>query len=238
MNTLTTKSGFVVCFLIALLFCTACSNAQGRQQVWADEFNETAIDRTTWSFDSGPANDNITINVPSEATASFNVDMGGHTGRYYFDDFALTTPELTQSNQIENPDFSNGDSAWTLSTLWPAQATAAVENGEYAVSISHGGTNVWDINAGQAGLLIENGKRYIVSFDAYAAAPRQISALVGKNAAPWTIYSGSQVISLTTTKKTYTYSFTMNYETDSQARLGFDIGGSSTDVVFDNIMLQ
>jgi len=180
----------------------------------------------------------LNFTVPSEATASFNVDMGGHTGRYYFDDFALTTPELTQSNQIENPDFSNGDTAWTFTALWPAQATAAVENGEFAVSISHGGTNVWDINVGQAGLLIENGKRYIVSFDAYAAAPRQISALVGKNAAPWTVYSGSQVISLTTTKKTYTYSFTMNFQTDSQARLGFDLGGSPIDVVFDNIMLQ
>jgi endoglucanase len=78
----------------------------------------------------------------------------------------------------------------------------------------------------------------VVSFDAYAAAPRQISALVGKNSAPWTVYSGSQVISLTTTRRTYTYSFTMNHETDSEARLGFDLGGSSIDVVFDNVVLQ
>ena len=180
----------------------------------------------------------LSFTAPSDANASFNFDMGGHTGRYYFDEIALTTPEVDNSNPVVNGDFSDGNAGWTLTTLWPAQATAAVENGEYAVSISHGGTNVWDINVGQAGLQIEKGRQYVVSFDAYAAEPRQISALVGKNAAPWTVYSGSQVISLTTTKKTYTYSFTMNYETDSQARLGFDIGGSSIDVVFDNIMLQ
>jgi len=180
----------------------------------------------------------LNFTAPSNAIASFNVDMGGHTGRYYFDEIALTTPEVDNSNLVVNGDFSNSNTGWTLTTLWPAQGTAAVENGEYAVSLSHGGTNVWDINVGQTSLLIEKGRQYVVSFDAYAAEPRQISALVGKNAAPWTVYSGSQVISITTTKKTYTYSFTMNYETDSLARLGFDIGGSSIDVVFDNIMLQ
>jgi len=43
--------------LLILLFCTYGSSAQTRKLVWADEFNGTAIDRTTWSFDRGPAND-------------------------------------------------------------------------------------------------------------------------------------------------------------------------------------
>ena len=59
MNLLAAKSGFAVCFLAVLLFCTAGSNAQDWQQVWADDFNEPNIDRSLWSFDSGPANDNI-----------------------------------------------------------------------------------------------------------------------------------------------------------------------------------
>jgi beta-glucanase (GH16 family) len=181
---------------------------------------------------------NLSLAVPSDAMASFNFDVGGNIGRYYFDEIVLTTLEADNSNPVVNGDFSAGDAGWTLTTLWPAQATTAVENGEYSVSISHGGVNVWDINVGQAGLLIERDRRYVVSFDAYAAAPRQISALVGKNSAPWTVYSGSQVISLTTTRRTYTYSFTMNHETDSEARLGFDLGGSSIDVVFDNVVLQ
>jgi len=181
---------------------------------------------------------NLSFSVPSDAVASFNFDLGGRTGRYYFDEIALTTPQMNNSNPVINGDFSNGDAGWTLTTLWPAQAVATVVNGEYSVSISHGGTNVWDIHAGQAGLKIQKGKQYVVSFDAYAAAPRQISALVGKNSAPWTVYSGNQVFSLTTARKTFRYTFTMNSETDNQARLGFDLGGSSIDVVFDNIKLQ
>ncbi len=59
MNRITNRAGFVVYLLVALLFCTAVSNAQNWQQVWADEFNETTIDSSIWSFDSGPANDNI-----------------------------------------------------------------------------------------------------------------------------------------------------------------------------------
>jgi beta-glucanase (GH16 family) len=180
----------------------------------------------------------LDFTAPASVSVSFNIDMGGHIGRYWFDDFALTSAELNPAKQIENGDFSNGDTGWKLSTLWPAQATSAVKNGEYIVSISNGGVNVWDINVGQTGLLIEKGRLYVVSFDAYAAAPRQISALVGRNSSPWTVYSGSQIISLTTTKTTYTYSFIMDYPTDTQARLGFDIGGSSIGVVFDNVMLQ
>jgi len=180
----------------------------------------------------------LSVAVPSDTIASFNFDLGGKTGRYYFDEIALTTLQADDSNLLVNGDFSSGDAGWTLTTLWPAQAVATVVNSEYSVSVSHGGANVWDIHAGQAGLTVEKGRQYVVSFDAYAAAPRQISALVGRNSAPWTVYSGSRIFSLTTTKKTYTYTFTMNSETDSQARLGFDLGGSSIDVVVDNVRLK
>ena len=43
--------------ILFLLFNTSSLNAQDWQQVWADEFNQSAIDRTVWSFDKGPAND-------------------------------------------------------------------------------------------------------------------------------------------------------------------------------------
>jgi len=180
----------------------------------------------------------LDFTAPADAAASFNIDMGGHIGRYYFDDLALTAQAPIPSSQVQNGDFSNGDAGWTLSTLWPAEATGAVRDGEYAVSISNGGVNVWDVHVGQTGLRVEQGRQYVVSFDAYATAPREISALVGRNASPWTVYSGSQIISLTTTKQTYTFSFTMNDPTDDEARLGFDIGASAIGVVFDNVMLQ
>jgi hypothetical protein len=176
--------------------------------------------------------------TPSETfSAAFNVDMGGHTGNYYLDDFVLTTRELTDLNLLKNPDFFDGEEAWTLTNLSTAIAEGAVVEGEYALSISNGGASGWDIHLGQSGLPVENGFEYMVSFDAYADAPRQISPFVGKNSEPWTVYSDEPAISLTTTRQTYSFTFPMNEPTDLQSRLGFDIGGNVANVYFDNIRL-
>ncbi len=170
--------------------------------------------------------------------AAFNVDMGGHTGSYYLDDFMLTTGELTSLNLLKNADFFDGEEAWALTSLSAAVAEGAVTEGAYSVSISNGGTSAWDIHLGQSGLPVENGFEYMVSFDAYADAPRQISPLLGKNGDPWTVYSNEEPITLTTTKQTYSFTFPMNEPTDLQSRLGFDIGGDGANVYFDNILLR
>jgi hypothetical protein len=143
-----------------------------------------------------------------------------------------------KGNMLVNGNFSAGETGWNLTVLGAAQAAGAVQNGEYVISISNGGNYAWDINLKQTSLLIENGKTYHVSFDAYADAPRPIFPLVGKNSDPWTVYSGSHTFTLTTSKQTCEYSFTMNDPTDSIARLGFDVGLSTADVYFDNIILS
>ncbi|MCW8848873.1 MAG: family 16 glycosylhydrolase [Melioribacteraceae bacterium] len=168
----------------------------------------------------------------------FNIDMGGHLGSYYFDDFSLSFPELDDENQITNSDFSIGNVDWVFNSFFPAQAIGEVKNGEFAVSITNGGSNLWDIHLGQENITCESGKEYTVSFDAYADASREISAIVGKNSDPWTVYSGDQIISLTKEKKTYSYSFLMSNPTDNLARMGFDLGKSAVNVYFDNIVLS
>jgi hypothetical protein len=125
-----------------------------------------------------------------------------------------------------------------LRTLGGAQASGSIKNGEYSVTMSNGGSNTWDVSLNQTNLLIENGKTYKVFFDAYADASRKIWPLVGKNSEPFSVYSGNQSVVINTTKKTYSFSFTMTYPTDNEARLAFDIGTSSVDVYFDNIILE
>ena len=68
---------------------------------------------------------------------------------------------------------------WGFNILSPAQAAGATNNGEYAISIGSGGIK-WDVHLGQSPVLAEKGKEYTVSFDAYAATPRTISAFVEK----------------------------------------------------------
>jgi hypothetical protein len=139
---------------------------------------------------------------------------------------------------LANPDFERGKDDWYFNTLFPAQANGDVSDGEYAVSIDNGGTNTWDMNLGQSTVSVEKGKEYTISFDAYAAEPRSIFAFVGKNADPWTVYSGDHFFTLSTTKQAYVYSFIMAEPSDLQARFGFDFGASSTDVYFDNVFLS
>lgn len=171
-------------------------------------------------------------------TAALNVDMGGHTGSYYLDDFYLTTEKLAGMNLVRNPDFFDGTEGWKLTSLSGATAEAAVVDGEYRVSISNGGESNWDLHVGQAGLPLENGTIYRVSFDAYADAPRQVTALVGKNEEPWTVYSHEDPVDLSATRQTYSFNFTMDHPTDLQSRLGFDIGGEATNIYFDNVLFR
>ncbi|HEX9971709.1 MAG TPA: glycoside hydrolase family 16 protein, partial [bacterium] len=53
------KCAIAVYCLLFLTINTAALKAQNRQLVWADEFNETTIDRSLWSFGKGPGNDNV-----------------------------------------------------------------------------------------------------------------------------------------------------------------------------------
>ena len=180
---------------------------------------------------------NFSFVAPANAIGSFNIDMGGHTGTYHFDDFQLNFPATETNNQVKNADFSAGDSTWIFNTFYPAVAQGSVKDGEYTVLITNGGVYPWDIHIGQAGFTIEKGKEYTVSFDAYADAPREISPLVGKNSDPWTVYSNNGNVLLSTNRKTYSFSFIMEETTDDQARLGFDVGVSSEDVFIDNVLL-
>jgi beta-glucanase (GH16 family) len=180
----------------------------------------------------------FTFTAPENVIGLFNIDMGGHTGSYHLDDFQLNIPAAETDNQVNNADFSLGDALWSLNTYYPAVAQGSIIDGEYAVSITNGGNYPWDIHLGQAGFIIEKGKEYELSFDAYASAPRELTPIVGKNSEPWTVYTNIENILISPYRKTYSYSFIMNETSDTEARLGFDIGVSSDDVFIDNVLLS
>ncbi|NOZ63173.1 MAG: T9SS type A sorting domain-containing protein [Calditrichaeota bacterium] len=146
--------------------------------------------------------------------------------------------KASSGNLLVNGDFSDGNNGWWLYVHESASATGSVENGEYHVSISNGGSEDWHIQLGQSDLLIENGKQYDVSFEAYAASPRQISPSIKRGGnGPWLGYHDYQSFSLSTTKQTYSYSFVMNEATDNEAIFYIDVGNSTADVYFDNMTI-
>ncbi len=177
----------------------------------------------------------FTMNHDTDADARIAFDVGASNTDVRFDNIVLT--KRRPSNMLFNGEFTHGTSGWYLYVTSPAAASCSVQDGELVASITHGGNNSWDVQLNQRSVLLENGSTYQVSFDAYAASPREIIPNTSMASAPWTIYGGYHTVTLSTTKQAYTYSFTMNHATDPDARVTFNLGQSTADVYLDNIML-
>lgn len=142
-------------------------------------------------------------------------------------------------NMLANADFSNGLTSWTSWKDASANANISVVNGELSSAITNGGSQVWHVQVYQAGLNIQNGKSYTLTFTARASANRAITAIVEQNGGSYTLYGGSNNnVNVTTTNATYTVKFTMTQPTDAAARLTFNLGNNNSSVYIDNVVLS
>lgn len=184
----------------------------------------TAVPDSGWSFDGWVGTDSsrnktvtITMNDNKTVQAQFS-----------------STQEL-----IPNGDFSNGTANWSLNT-WSAdgssKGTATVVDGVLNYVIQNGGSETWNIQIFQNTLSYVKGKKYTLSFDAWALEGHELNVYAAKGAL-------SKTITLGTTKPTasYTYTFTAD-SSDAAGRLSFDMGGngaaSAGTVYLDNISLK
>ncbi len=177
----------------------------------------------------------FTMNHATDSDARIAFDLGNSDTDVTFDNMYLT--KRRPSNMLFNGEFTHGTPGWYLYVTSPAAASCSVQDGELVASITNGGSNSWDVELNQRSVLLENGSTYQVSFEAYAESPREIIPNTSMASDPWTIYGGYHTVTLSTTKQTYTYFFTMNHATDPDARITFNLGTSTADVYLDNIML-
>jgi len=139
---------------------------------------------------------------------------------------------------IFNGGFTQGVTAWTFNT-WGGTAQGSVVNGEYKIDISALGTGNSSIQLVQNGIILQQGKSYEVKFDAYASANRTLEANVELDVSPWTSYLPElKAFNLTTSKTTYSYTFTMTNATDSNGRISFNAGASTTGLFIDNVSIK
>lgn len=151
---------------------------------------------------------------------------------------ARFTRATIDGNMVINSDFSSGTENWTLNT-WSGSATGSVTDGEYRISISSIANNSYDIQLVQPGLFLEKGMSYKVTFDAYASSDRDLEVNVEMADDPWTSYLDElKHFSLTTTKQTFSFVFTMEEPTDVNGRLGFNVGTSTSSVFIDNVSVK
>ncbi|MCU0395663.1 MAG: carbohydrate binding domain-containing protein [Chitinophagaceae bacterium] len=127
---------------------------------------------------------------------------------------------------------------WCSWANWGTSFTAAVQDGVCKYSITNAGTNTWDLQLVQWGFLLEKDYRYRLSFDVRADAPRSFGIFLGENQGSWLNFLGNQYSHSADAKwQTIQLDFDVR-KTFPLHKLSFEMGGSSTAMYFDNIVLE
>ncbi|TYS17177.1 family 16 glycosylhydrolase [Rossellomorea vietnamensis] len=192
----------------------------------------------------------FTNTVATDNQSELHFNLGGNPSDVYIDNVFLKRLPLEQvdGNLVKNGIF-DGLANWRAEAFNPGKATFAVnEEGQAKASITDIGTADWNIQLFQQGINIEQDTAYEVSFDAKSTVDRPLRVQLQHNGEEdnnWTGYS-DQVVELTDTLQTFTYTFRMTEPTDAAAKFGFALGKDADgltpaeiqDVVIDNVVIK
>ncbi|HEY9061342.1 MAG TPA: discoidin domain-containing protein [Pseudobacteroides sp.] len=150
-----------------------------------------------------------------------------------------TTPQPTPTssivNLIRNGNFVDNTANWTYQGTCYGQ----VMNGEYKLALYYLGTKPSYNQFFQKPFSLTAGKTYKLSLDARAGAATKVRLFIC-NGSNYTDYISVNQ-NITQSMSTYNYTFTMT-QSDSDCMFGLDLGqldgAVTTDVYFDNIILQ
>jgi hypothetical protein len=145
-------------------------------------------------------------------------------------------------NMIANGSFNDSTTfPWNpLGVYGSASGTATVSDGVCAITVTTAGTESWNVQFTQAGIMLCEGETYVLSFYAWADSPRALYANIGQAGGAYESYLGDTtkgLITLSTEKQAYRIEFTMSKPADTNARLDFNTGLSAGTVFLDNISL-
>lgn len=156
-------------------------------------------------------------------------------------DVILREPNA-DGNYINNGSFTvaenlSDDSDWKFMTALGGDATAAIADNTMTITTASDGTVDYSVQLVQAGLPLEKGATYQVSFDASASGERTMKTAIKAPDHGYCEYMGSKTVNLSTTPHTYTYDFKMADESDANARLEFNMGaaGSTETICLRNV---
>lgn len=155
--------------------------------------------------------------------------------------------EWADSDARVTPDASHLDGVAKSAywTLFKSDGDTALSNDTASgnalkVNITRAGTVTYAVQVRQDGINTEAGKKYEVSFDAWASAPRNMMVKVGCGQdRGYAAYSGEQTVALGTARERKTLTFDMKATTDAAARLEFNLGNGGTGPVWlDNVSVK
>ena len=139
-------------------------------------------------------------------------------------------------NLVRNGDFSAGAEHWNLRLAAGHQASLVINEGEASILIVAGGSSRWTINLEQTfAAPFRQGVTYTISFDLRADTPRAIDAVL--RARSGNILGASYRVPADPKIRRETFTYT-HKEADGEAKLAFRLGGESTAIAIDNVVVE
>lgn len=164
-------------------------------------------------------------------------------------DYYLDKVRVEENVMVKNGSFNAGMSGYEVFVDASADANYVVdsltEDNAMDFTIHDTGANDWNIQLKQNSITLEKGKTYTLTFDAKSDINRDIRVIMqGKEDKGWPVYSGENIVTLSAEYQTFTTTFTMESDTDTEAFLSVCLGavGERIDrqhrVCIDNISLE
>lgn len=171
--------------------------------------------------------------IPPRDTDKFESYRKADDGNFLMDpEFKTAELEGMATNTMDK---ASGNWYFLALSDFGGKATAKREDGAFHVSISQLGGEVHSVQLIQHHG-IAKGYTYQIVFDAKASSERKMAVkLGGDDDNAWAVYSSAYSPKLTTEYQTFKYRFTMENESDSQARLEFNMGTDPADVWIKNV---
>lgn len=202
-----------------------------------------ALNTGNWNtWQSGYLND---ISLEAMENAMLRLEYQGEM--YNIDKIAFYPSQ--SGNMIVNGTFDQGNTAWQTYIDGQADAYINFETGydDCRAVITEGGNEVWHTQMYQAGLFLEQGQTYQLSFDATTyghITSAEFDVQLEENGGNYTSYMNPIRMDVYPGATSFSYIFTMNEPTDTDARLTFNMGmnvnpggGYARTIGFDNISL-
>ena len=128
-------------------------------------------------------------------------------------------------NLLVNSDFSSGNEGWENAVTSPGAADVSFENGRAVYKISNVGTEDWNVQLKQNGIVLEQGTHYKVTFKAKSSEARTIKLAMLSPSYNW--FGGEDLVLDKDQEEEFTVEFTMNEETETNASMVISMGAIS-----------
>ncbi len=166
-------------------------------------------------------------------------------------DTNVTKPEkkyrtaLEDGNYIYNGDFTEqedltDDKNWKFLLFEGGKGAAEIRDGMMVITSEAEGSVDYSVQLVQPELPMIKGKKYRLTFDAWADEERDIVVCVSAPTAGWIRYLTDTKLTVPTEKQTFTYDFEMKDKDDPNGRLEFNLGhrGSTATVYITNVRVE